>query len=282
MASGTTVTGSKLRLGQYLNNNNILGFAVRNHRDRFLVPSSQNLFGGILTEYVLIDSGSNSSLLPLPTTPEKNFDVRHLIKNFPHDKYVWSIGTVRGVGLLNDTTLHIKPKQFNNLPSFKIKCSLHMDIKSLDFELPYVRFSLDKQSIKILSETTEIPFADVDEEILANTLSFLNEFENHFPMMINNKKRDYCLLGQHFLTNICSLQLNDVIIFIDKNKLQEKLFPPQTLCINDIADYLYYQRPAFSRTENFLNCEDDEHGGRDLFNISHQHIDIDEYDNHDV
>lgn len=71
--------------------------------------------------------------------------------------------------------------------------------------------------------------------------------------MINTKKRDYCLLGQQFLRNVCAIELNDTMIFIDKNKLRQKLFlPPE-------------------------NCEDNEHGGRDLFNFSDKSIDIDEH-----
>jgi hypothetical protein len=67
------------------------------------------------------------------------------------------------------------------------------------------------------------------------------------------------------------------MIFIDKNKIRQNLFPPPGLPMNAIVNYLYYQRPAFSKTEKFLNCEDDNHGGHDLFNISGKQIDIDLY-----
>lgn len=67
------------------------------------------------------------------------------------------------------------------------------------------------------------------------------------------------------------------MIFIDRNKSREKLFPPTNISINEIANFLHFQRPLFSKTEKFLICEDDEHGGRDLLNISNQILDIDEH-----
>lgn len=277
MSSVTTTSGAKLRLNQYLNNNNIAGFAIKNYRHRFLIPSCTNSFGGIIIEYVLIDSGSNSSLFPLPFTSDKIFDIDNLVQTFPYDKYVWSIGTAHGLGLIPDTTLHIKSiSSDNGSAMYPIKCNLHFDIKSLNFDLPYLRFPLNKDSIKMLIDTADIPFSDFDREILQNTFKFLNEFDEKFPMMINKNKRDYCLLGQHFLRNFASIQINDVIIFVDTQKLRDRLFPLGDSNITEIADFLYHQRPGFSKTENFLNCEDNEHGGKDLFNVSDQQIDIDE------
>ncbi len=47
MSIATLVTGSKLRSNLYLNKNNILGLTMKNHRNRFLIPSNQNLFSAI-------------------------------------------------------------------------------------------------------------------------------------------------------------------------------------------------------------------------------------------
>ncbi|CAF4185724.1 unnamed protein product [Rotaria sordida] len=177
----TSISGAKLRLKTYLINNNIEGFAIKNFRERFLIPSNNNIFGGIQMEYVMIDSGSNSSLFPLPMTLNNTFDINILLKNFPFDKYQWSIGTAYGVGARDgrasqkvtpppspDTTLHIKPKELNGVSVCTIQCSLHIDIKELQFQLPYIRFSLNKDSIIVLIETNEIPFLDTDKETLQN------------------------------------------------------------------------------------------------------------------
>jgi hypothetical protein len=102
----------------------------------FDLGSSDNIFAGVQIEYVLTDSGSNSSLFPLPMISNKNFDVNGLLKNFPHDKDLWSIRAASGVGLLPDTTLHVKPKKSNDASLCKLKCCLHVDIKSLEFQLP--------------------------------------------------------------------------------------------------------------------------------------------------
>ncbi|CAF1456107.1 unnamed protein product [Didymodactylos carnosus] len=117
MTSSTTVTDSKLRLNICLINKNVEGFEVRNYHGRFLIPSCDNVFGGVQIECVLIDSGSNLSLFPLPMTPDKNFDINHLMRNFPYDQYMWTIRTAYDVGLLTDTTLHIKPIEQNDSPS---------------------------------------------------------------------------------------------------------------------------------------------------------------------
>ncbi|CAF3811359.1 unnamed protein product [Rotaria sordida] len=177
----TSISGAKLRLKTYLINNNIEGFAIKNFRERFLIPSNNNIFGGIQMEYVMIDSGSNSSLFPLPMTLNNTFDINILLKNFPFDKCQWSIGTAYGVGARDgrasqkvtpppspDTTLHIKPKELNGVSVCTIQCSLHIDIKELQFQLPYIRFSLNKDSIIVLIETNEIPFLDTDKETLQN------------------------------------------------------------------------------------------------------------------
>jgi hypothetical protein len=198
MINGTATTGSKLRLNSYLTNNNIEGFAIKNCRERYLIPSSDNSFGGVKIEYVFIDSGSNSSLFRLPMTSNNTFDINVLLNNFPYDTYQWSIGTAHSIGFLPDTTLNIKPKVSNDPSLRTIKCCLHSDIKPLQFELPYIRFSLEKEAMVILFKTNDIPFVDPDKDILENSLNFFNEFEKHFPLMRSTSKREYCLLGQHF------------------------------------------------------------------------------------
>jgi hypothetical protein len=63
-------------------------------------------------------------------------------------------------------------------------------------------------------------------------------------------------------------------------KICQKLFPPLNVGMNEIDNYLYYQRPAFTKSEKFLNCENDMyHGVHDLFNISGNQIDTDEFYN---
>ncbi|CAF1263916.1 unnamed protein product [Didymodactylos carnosus] len=275
MISGIATTGSKLRLNSYLTNHNIEGFAIKNSRERYLIPSSDNIFGGVKIEYVFIDSGSNSSLFPLPTTSNKTFDIDVLLNNFPYKIYQWSIGTAHSVGFLPDTTLSIKPKVSNDPSLRTIKCCLHSDIKPLQFELPYIRFALDKEAIMVLVETKDIPFVDPDKDILEDALNFFNQFEKHFPLITRTSKHEYCLLGQHFLSNLCTIQINSVMIFVDKNKSHQRLFPRENMNMNDIADYLYAQRPLFTRTETFMLYKDDEHGERDLLNISGGIIDID-------
>ncbi|CAF3224449.1 unnamed protein product [Rotaria socialis] len=277
MTTDTIDIDAQLQLNSYLKNNFIEGFAIKNFRERYLIPSSNNIFGGVQIEYILIDSSSNSSLFPLPMTLNNTFDINILLKNFPYDKHIWSIGTAHGVGLLPDTTLHIKPKESDDGSLCTIKCSLHVDIKPLEFQLPYIRFLLDEQSIKVLLETNEIPFSATEKGILRSRISFFNEFGKNFPSIRSTKKREYCLLGQHFLKNLCTIQINDTMVFVNKNKTREKLFPLANRSINEVADYLYHERPLFSRTEKFLMCEDDEHGGSDFLNISGNIIDIDEH-----
>ena len=271
------MTTGMFDLNRYLNSNKISGFAVKNSRYRFLIPSNCNSFGGINIEYVLIDSGSNSSLFPLPLTLQKVFDINGLMETFSFNKYNWSIGSAHGVGLISDTTLHIKSiTDHDGLALHPIQCILHFDLKPLPFELPYLRFSLDRDSIQTLIDMDNISIPKFDRESLRTTLNFLDEFRKTFPLLKSKSNRDNCLLGQHFLKNVCSIQVNDVMMFIEKQMLQDRLFPPNDSNVLAITDFLYRERPGFSKTEEFLNCDDDEHGGKDLFNISNQQIDIDE------
>ena len=65
------------------------------------------------------------------------------------------------------------------------------------------------------------------KEIMRLTIQFMDDFTRYFPSIMKNKtRRKYCLLGQHFLRNVGSIQLNDIMIFIDKQTLGNKLFPP--------------------------------------------------------
>jgi hypothetical protein len=204
MINGTATTDSKHRLNSYLTNNNIEGFGIKNCRERYLIPSSDNIYGGVKIEYVLIDSSSNSSLFPLPKTSNKTFDINVLLNNFPSDTYQWSIGTAHSVRFLPNTTLNIKPKVSNDPSLRTIKCCLHSDIKPLQFELPYIRFSLEKEAVMVLVETNDIPFVDPDNDILENALSFFNEFEKHFPLMTRTRKREYSQVvqnGPHTVVN---------------------------------------------------------------------------------
>ncbi|CAF0987245.1 unnamed protein product [Adineta ricciae] len=242
----------------------------------FDLGSGENTFGGIKIPYVLIDSGSNSSLLPLPMNVNNKLDLNELMRCFPSSGFLWTISTAYGVGLLPNTSLHIKRRVESNGADGKILCHLHADLKMLQFELPYLRFTLDKESIQVLTGLNETLFSEADKSLLEDTLRFLNNFEDHFPSMINTKKREYCLLGQHFLKTVCSIQVNDTMIFINKDKLRNRVFPCANTTIDEIANYLYYQRPSFSKTEKFLLCEDDEHGGPDLLNVPEKQIAIDE------
>ncbi|CAF1269484.1 unnamed protein product [Adineta ricciae] len=223
-----------------------------------------------------LGSGSNSSLLPLPMNVNNKLDLNELMRCFPSSGFLWTIGISYGVDLLPNTTLHIKRRVESNGADGEILCHLHADLKMLQFELPYLRFTLDKESIQVLTGSNETLFSEADKSLLEDTLRFLNNFEDHFPSMMNTKKRQYCLLGQHFLKTVCSIQVNDTMIFINKDKLRNKVFPCANTTINEIGNYLYYQRPSFSKTERFLFCEDDEHGGPDLLNVPEKQIDIDE------
>lgn len=145
-----------------------------------------------------------------------------------------------GVDLSTDTTWHIKSFESNDASVGTIKCCSHVDLNSLEFELPCIRFSLDKESIKVLVEINEIPFSETHKVTLENILCLFNEFEKHFLTMTNTKNCGYCLLGQRFLKNWCTIQVNDTMIFIGKNKPCDKLFHPTNTSINDFANYLYY------------------------------------------
>ncbi len=71
-----------------------------------------------------------------------------------------------------DTTLIIKPLEDNDSSSSKIEFILHSDIKELQFQLPYIRFSFDRESIKLLSETDVIPVSETNKDTIKDSLNF--------------------------------------------------------------------------------------------------------------
>ena len=118
-------------------------------------------------------------------TPGRQADGDCLIKNFPYEKFVWTIETARGVSLLSGTALHIQPIRDNDSASDGIQCTLHADMKPLTFRIPYIRYPLDYSSMRIILQRIGKSFSDADRETLPRAVSFLSDFEIRFPAMVN-------------------------------------------------------------------------------------------------
>eukprot|EP01125_Pyxidicula_operculata_P000620 TRINITY_DN10612_c0_g1_i1.p2 TRINITY_DN10612_c0_g1~~TRINITY_DN10612_c0_g1_i1.p2 ORF type:complete len:120 (+),score=22.63 TRINITY_DN10612_c0_g1_i1:3-362(+) len=82
----------------------ILFYAFMNKKKRLFVPSTQNTFGTLTVKFLMVDSGCNSTLLPIESVES----LQGLVKHFPLDDYIWTIAN--SVGSLRSPVLKIGHK----------------------------------------------------------------------------------------------------------------------------------------------------------------------------
>eukprot|EP01126_Amoeba_proteus_P056317 TRINITY_DN7064_c0_g1_i12.p1 TRINITY_DN7064_c0_g1~~TRINITY_DN7064_c0_g1_i12.p1 ORF type:complete len:187 (-),score=22.20 TRINITY_DN7064_c0_g1_i12:322-882(-) len=113
-------------------------FGKKNKHQKYFITSNENYFGGIKVEWVTIDTGCSSLLLPLK--PEQ---LSSLASSFPHPTFSWSIGGSIEVGSLNAVTLIVKR------PGHTFDCSLN---SSSILPIPFLRFHLCLEDVKWLEQ----------------------------------------------------------------------------------------------------------------------------------
>ena len=116
----------------------VIAVAAMNNRSRMFVPGIDNTFAGMAFPHVMIDSGCNSLLLPLP------HDVSAL-NHFAGKSYAWTVSTLSGTGASNPLTLTIKSKLLPHVGEMKLS------VMSLSVPLPRLRFDVTKEAASISS-----------------------------------------------------------------------------------------------------------------------------------
>ena len=220
----------------------IFAVAARNAKNRFFIPSKTNLFAGIRYEYVMIDNGCNSFLLPFKEEAIALFDADH---------YQWKIAQSRGTGAVKSPTLIITlTGGVSSLGSMSLAGSGPL------LQLTRLRFHLGSESARRLSSHAKL--TDNGRETLTRFLSLMGNRVS--------PERQHVLLGQAYLKGVLSLQLGGIFIMGDARTF------PTLADYNRVSELLEPLRDDFPE---FDDLEDEDHDG-DADEEYLQHEDIDE------
>ena len=167
----------------------ILAVALRNDKKRFFIPSGDNTFAGIRYEYVMVDSGCNSILLPFPTN-------LHDLQPFGSDQFFWEICWSNRVGVINSPTLLIYcPESNDDVGELWLAGRSVVQMKAL-------RFHLGKSSANQLLNARSL--ADTEK---AKLREFLHDLGDR-----DSDERSYVRLGQSVLTQVFALQAGKLLL----------------------------------------------------------------------
>lgn len=212
----------------------VLCFAARNRRGRFYIPSKDNVFGSVVVENVLIDSGCSSLSLPFP-----------LVHGFPLEwrtkAYNWVVSFSQGTGSVHSPVLKISMHL-----GLEFSCSLAgKDQPALKF----LRFHMGSQGINHMLDTPELS-ALLDPGCIATLTATRNQLAGTAP------ERTYALLGQSYLRKVFYAQSGDLGIALAKNyTVQDE----NILII--MSHYEQKLEPLVSAFEGFDDLEDDDGDG---------------------
>lgn len=209
----------------------IYAVAAKNRKNRFFVPSKANMFAGIQYEYVMIDSGCNSFLLPF-----KN----EVFELFSGTEFAWSIRFSTGTGGILSRTLNIKKIR----PALGTMGTMALAGNEGLMEIPFLRFHLGSESVRavLANHNNKLSQADVGK---------LNTF---LSVMGNNEapERNHVLLGQIYLDCVVSVQYEGFLLMGDGNHFPSR---EDFVLINNILIPLREDFPEFD------DLEDDDHDG---------------------
>jgi len=223
--------------------NHIYAVAAQNAKNRFFVPSMSNTFAGIPYDFVMIDNGCNSFLLPYKQEAQSLFG---------GSQFQWRIGLSRGSGGIHSPTLKATRRAYT-IGAMSLAGSDPL------LDLPYLRFHLGTASVQAL----------LASNVLTSTLTEgdrgkLTTFLQTMGPLVSPERR-HVLLGQVYLKHVLSLQVEGVLLMGDP-----ECFPTRAN-YNTVARLLLPLRDDFPE---FDDLEDEDHDGDD--EECYEHEDIDE------
>jgi hypothetical protein len=238
----------------------VLFFACANKKKRYFLPTKENYFGRVKIEYMMVDSGCNSFLLPL-----KENQIEELVSKFKPDNSTWSIsmGGSNGVAAVKNITLTIHQKPLR----IDVKLCLNKTEDKLDMyetEVDFLRFHLcykDVTDIKNYYDKKEIK---LDEESYKRLGQYLSVVTNINSVNSLSKRRKHGLIGQTFLNdpNIMCIQSQDVYIVM-KTPRNDKQWASLNKIIREyIARSEILVHKSFESNE-FDDLENEDHDAED-------------------
>ena len=214
----------------------VLAVAAMNNRSHLFIPGKENFFAGIRYEFVMIDNGCNSLLLPFPEPPSQLDQFRDVF-------FSWSVAHSRGTGAISSPTLTIK-RTLTHIPIGQMKLTL----SDQEFPLIRLRFHITKAGaifLKNNSQGTNLDDRDIQR---------LNDFLTALGPNDSNQRR-HVLLGQQFLKDKMPVQNDPIFVIATKNfdgQLQRTLAEVRLLLDHAVEEF----------TE-FHDLEDEDHDGDD-------------------
>ena len=206
----------------------VIVVAMKNARQRFFIPSVDNYFGGIQYDFVMIDNGSNSLLLPFPSSPE-------VLQQYNDAIFSWEILWSEEPGAVHSPTLIIN--RIDGVAVGNIVLSgRHVA------ECMYLRFHLGSESAQML-----INHPRLDSNESQKLQGFLDKLgEGH-----SSPERTQVFLGQAVLSKFYSFQAGKMFLLLKKGHLpvRDDLIAAWNLIKN------------FEKPEGFNDLVDEDHDG---------------------
>lgn len=218
----------------------LIAVAQRNKKHRFYIPSVDNNFDGIQYDFVMIDSGSNTLLLPFPSTTDG------LLAKYDDSVFCWDIQYSSGTGAVPSPTLIIS----------RIDGDVVGDIYLCGRKVHstfFLRFHLGSESAQKLIDCGRLD--DFDRKQLTAFLARLDG--ESFP------ERCHVLLGQSVLSNFFILQAGKMMLIAKKGyfPVREDLITAWNLIktfqkpagFDDLVDEAYADDWAFPSDDETLD-----------------------------
>ena len=206
-----------------------------NNKSRIFVPGKNNTFAGISYEFVMIDNGCNSFLLPFPTE-------RTALEQFKAtEQFTWHISYSMGTGAIRSPTLTIKHRL--KLPIG----DMQLHLQNGTYPLHRLRFHVDKDAATFLLALEGTDLDEADRGRLEDFLGTLGDAEA--------SPRRHVLLGQLFLKDKLCIQSDPVFVIAEKDfegPIQATLARVQRLVAHSVENF-----------DEFHDLEDDDHDGDD-------------------
>lgn len=123
--------------------NLVVAVFKKNNKNRYFVPSENNLIAGINFRFIMMDYGC-SILCPIVGG---HAEIQNMKTKFPNNQYAWSFASGEGVSSTN-VVLKIKSRD----PMFRFPVQLAVDLGGGVFTVPYLRFFLCGEDLAHLSK----------------------------------------------------------------------------------------------------------------------------------
>jgi hypothetical protein len=214
--------------------------ACRNAKNRFFVPSKANYFGRLQYDFVMLDNGCNSLLLPFKD---------EVATAFSGTEYAWTIQSSSGTGAVKPPTLIIKRIDGRNLTDMRLAGSDPL------LEMKSMRFHIGTASALTIQGHAML------------TTGNKRKLDNFLESMGSSvsPERHHVLLGQAYLQNVTSVQHQSIFMMCDIGME----FPT----IVDYETLVALVEPMVEEFIGFDDLEDEDHDGDDDEEGSFEFID---------